>query len=64
MFCSEVAETFVLLSAILLPIKSLVAPAVFSIIKWILILSSASSGLELWSVNHTSKYKDSELKAF
>ena len=63
MFCSEVAETFVLLSAIVLPIKS-VAPAVFSIIKWILILSSASSGLELWSVNHTSKYKDSELKAF
>ena len=28
------------------------------------ILSSISSGLELWSVNHTSIYKSSESKVF
>ena len=30
----------------------------------IFILSSISIGLELWSVNHTSIYENSELKAF
>ena len=29
-----------------------------------LILSSISRGLEFWSVNHTSMYENSELKAF
>ena len=29
-----------------------------------LILSSISSGLELWSVNHTSMYENSELNVF
>ena len=29
-----------------------------------LILSSISRGLEFWSVNHTSIYENSELKAF
>ena len=29
-----------------------------------LILSSISSGLEFWSVNHTSKYKNSKSKVF
>ena len=29
-----------------------------------LILSSVSSGLEFRSVNHTSKYKNSQLKVF
>ena len=29
-----------------------------------LILSSISRGLEFWSVNHTSIYEKSELKAF
>ena len=28
------------------------------------ILSSISSGLEFWSVNHTSIYENSELKVF
>ena len=28
------------------------------------ILSSISSGLEFWSVNHTSIYESSELKVF
>ena len=28
------------------------------------ILSSISSSLEFWSVNHTSKYENSELKVF
>ena len=28
------------------------------------ILSSISSGLEFWSANHTSIYKNSELKVF
>ena len=28
------------------------------------ILSSLSSGLEFWSVNHTSVYENSELKVF
>ena len=28
------------------------------------ILSSIASGLEFWSVNHTSMYKNSELKVF
>ena len=28
------------------------------------ILSSISRGLELWSVNHTSIYENSELKGF
>ena len=28
------------------------------------ILSSVSSGLEFWSVNHTSIYENSELKDF
>ena len=28
------------------------------------VLSSVSSSLESWSINYTSKYKNSELKAF
>ena len=30
----------------------------------VFILSSISSGLEFWSVNHTSIYENSELKVF
>ena len=49
---------FIILSAILLPITSLVEPVVFGI------LSSISSSLEFWLVNHTSIYENFEFKGF
>ena len=36
----------------------------YLVTKVIHILSSISSSLEFWSVNHTSVYEDSELNAF
>ena len=69
-------EDFVILSAILLPIKSSVASAVFFfffffdiyskylIIKVKFILSSTSNGLLFWFVNHTLMTWNSDLNAF
>ena len=36
----------------------------YSITKVMFILSSVSRGFEIWSVNHTSMYENSELKIF